>query len=93
MTGRAGAAVQLFLDYRKKSFIRGILSDESTTLVSVVVEEGDVVEVALVGGTRPYNFGGVGEGGRDTIDAKENEVGVNEVFHEAKAHLILFDRG
>ena len=60
-------------------------------LVPVVVEEGDVVEVALVGGTSPYNFGGVGEGDRDTIDAKENEVGVYEVFHEAEAHLILFD--
>ena len=91
MTGRAGAAVQLFLDYRK-SFIRGILSDESTTLVSVVVEEGDVVEVALVGGTSPNNFGGVGEGDRDTVGAKKNEVGVNEVFHEAEAHLILFER-
>ena len=91
MTGRAGAAVQLFLDYRK-SFIRGILSDESTTLVSVVVQEGDVVEVALVGGTNPDDFCGVGEGDRDTIGTKENEVGVNEVLHEAEAHLILFER-
>ena len=91
VTGRAGAAVQLFLDYRK-SFIRGILSDESTTLVSVVVEEGEVVEVALVGGTSPNNFRGVGEGQRDTVDAKEDEVGVYEVFHEAEAHLILFER-
>ena len=64
----------------------------ATTLVPVVVQEGDVVEVALVGGTSPYNFGGVGEGGRDTIGAKKNEVGVNEVFHEAEAHLILFER-
>lgn len=91
MTGRAGAAVQLFLDYRK-SFIRGILSDESTTLVPVVVEEGDVVEVALVGSTSPNNFRGVGEGQRDTVDAKEDEVGVYEIFHEAEAHLVLFDR-
>ena len=91
MTGRAGAAVQLFLDYRK-SFIRGILSDHATTSVSVVVEEGDVVEVALVGGANPDYFCGVGEGQRDTVDAKEDEVGVYEVFHEAEAHLIFFDR-
>lgn len=84
--------MQLFLDYRKKSFIRGILSDESTTLVSVVVEEGDVVEVALVGSANPDDFCGVGEGQRDTVDAKEDEVGVYEIFHEAEAHLILFDR-
>ena len=77
---------------RKKCFIRGILSVQSTTLVSVVVEEGEVVEVALVGGTSPNNFRGVGEGQRDTVDAKEDEVGVYEVFHEAEAHLILFDR-
>ncbi len=64
----------------------------ATTLVPVVVQEGDVVEVALVGGTSPYNFSGVGEGGRDTVDTKENEVGVYEIFHEAEAHLILFDR-
>ena len=64
----------------------------ATTLVPVVVEEGDVIEVALVGGTSPNNFGGVGEGGRDTVDAKEDEVGVYEIFHEAEAHLILFDR-
>ena len=61
-------------------------------LVPVVVEEGDVVEVALVGGTSPYNFGGVGEGQRDAVDAKEDEVGVYEIFHEAEAHLVLFDR-
>ena len=61
-------------------------------LVPVVVEEGEVVEVALVGGASPNNFGGVGEGQRDAVDAKEDEVGVNEVFHEAEAHLILFDR-
>ena len=61
-------------------------------LVPVVVEEGDVVEVALVVSTSPNNFRGVGEGQRDTVDAKEDEVGVYEVFHEAEAHLILFDR-
>ena len=77
---------------RKKCFIRGILSVQSTTLVPVVVEEGDVVEVALVGGANPDDFCGVGEGDRDTIGTKENEVGVNEVLHEAEAHLILFDR-
>ena len=64
----------------------------ATTLVPVVVKEGDVVEVALVGGTSPYNFGGVGEGQRDAVDAEEDEVGVYEIFHEAEAHLILFDR-
>ena len=61
-------------------------------LVPVVVEEGDVVEVALVVGANPNNFGGVGESGRNTVGAKENEVGVYEVFHEAEAHLILFER-
>ena len=64
----------------------------ATTLVPVVVEEGDVIEVALVVSTSPNNFGGVGEGQRDAVDAKEDEVGVYEVFHEAEAHLILFDR-
>ena len=64
----------------------------ATTLVPVVVKEGDVVEVALVVSTSPNNFGGVGEGQRDAVDAKEDEVGVYEVFHEAEAHLILFDR-
>ena len=32
-------------------------------LVPVVVQEGDVVEVALVGGTNPDNLGAVGEYG------------------------------
>ena len=61
-------------------------------LVPVVVEEGEVVEVALVVSTSPNNFRGVGEGQRDAVDAKEDEVGVYEIFHEAEAHLILFDR-
>ena len=61
-------------------------------LVPVVVEEGDVVEIALVVSTSPNNFGGVGEGQRDAVDAKEDEVGIYEIFHEAEAHLILFDR-
>ena len=61
-------------------------------LVPVVVEEGDVVEIALVVSTSPNNFRGVGEGQRDTVDTEEDEVGVYEVFHEAEAHLILFDR-
>ena len=61
-------------------------------LVPVVVEEGEVVEVALVGGASPNNFGGVGEGQRDAVDAEKDEVGVYEVFHEAETHLVLFDR-
>ena len=80
----------LTCNYHESSINRPLIP--ATTLVPVVVEEGDVVEVALVGGTSPYNFGGVGEGDRDTIDAKENEVGVYEVLHEAEAHLILFER-
>ena len=80
----------LTCNYHESSINRP--SIPATTLVPVVVEEGDVVEVALVGGTSPYNFGGVGEGQRDAVDAKEDEVGVYEVFHEAEAHLILFDR-
>ena len=80
----------LTCNYHESSINRP--SIPATTLVPVVVEEGDVIEVALVGGANPYDFSGVGEGQRDAVDAKEDEVGVYEVFHEAEAHLILFDR-
>ena len=80
----------LTCNYHESSINRP--SIPATTLVPVVVEEGDVVEVALVGGASPNNFGGVGEGQRDAVGAKKNEVGVNEVLHEAEAHLILFER-
>ena len=81
----------LTCNYHESSINRP--SIPATTLVPVVVEEGDVVEVALVVSTCPNNFRGVGEGQRDTVDAEEDEVGVYEIFHEAEAHLILFNRG
>ena len=79
----------LTCNYHEPSINRPLIM--ATTLVPVVVQEGEVVEVALVVSTSPNNFGGVGEGQRDTVDAKEDEVGVYEIFHEAEAHLILFD--
>lgn len=56
-------------------------------IVAVVLEEGDVVEVALVGRPDPDHLGGVGKQRVKTVDTEEDKGGVEEVFHEDNAHL------
>lgn len=59
------------------------------SVVAVVLDEGDIVDVALVCGTNPNHFGGVRQLRAETVDAEEDEGGVEKVFHEDDAHLLL----
>ena len=60
-------------------------------IVAVVFDEGDVVEVAIVCCSDPDHLGGVGELRVKTVDAKKDKGGVEEVFHEDDAYLLLAD--
>lgn len=59
------------------------------SVIAVVFNERNIVEVALVGCANPYNLGSIRQKKVGAIDPKEDKSGVDEVFHKDDAHLVL----